>query len=110
VCFTNLSRGEVESLSRGEVERKCRCFYSHGAPEISEIVAADWPCGHTEFSSREFRTELRFYAMENVSMWHVLRSAPPHQSIGLSFKNVLHFRWFSGGVMSHALSEGVLAK
>jgi hypothetical protein len=48
--------------------------------------------------------------MENVSMWHVLRSAPPHQSIGLSFKNVLHFRWFSGGVMSHALSEGVLAK
>ena len=43
-------------------------------------------------------------------MWHVLRSAPPHQSIGLSFENVFNFRWFSGGGMSHALSEGDLAK
>ena len=43
-------------------------------------------------------------------MWYVLRSAPPHQSIGLSFKNVLHFRWFSGAGMLCALSEGDLAK
>ncbi len=48
------------------------------------------------FSSREFSTELRFCAFEGVSMWHVLRSSPPHQAIGLVLENVFHFRWFSG--------------